>query len=254
MATTPTGVNIALTGDHVTTTLNGALAAAATTTTIGTGLDIPATDGILQIHYASEIAPGTDNGPETVKYATYTSGSGALSGLTRGADANTTDVAHENGAPVQAGISTLHLNNLTDIIENSVWSDWTPTWANLTIGTTLQYAKYQRIGKTIRFRLYVLFDGANITSGNPTFSLPVTAASDVPTGTGTGEPMGPVIYVDAGTEQYFGFVYTVSTTLAGFNVFNASTTYVSNSGLSATIPFTWANTDRLIIKGQYESA
>ena len=96
-------------GDFVTTTLNGAISAAATTMTIGTGLNIPAANGILQIDYDSSTAVGADNGPETIYYTSYTTGTGAISGMTRGYDANTSGVAHANGASVQAGPSVAHL-------------------------------------------------------------------------------------------------------------------------------------------------
>lgn len=98
-----------LTADFVTSTLDGALAAGVTTATIDSGLDLPATNGVLHLDYDSTTAVGADNGPETVTYATYTSGTGALAGLTRGV-AGTTDVAHANGATVSAGISVEHLN------------------------------------------------------------------------------------------------------------------------------------------------
>lgn len=93
------------TADFVTTTTSTALAIAGTTMTIGTGLDLPATNGLLQIHYDSAIAVGTDEGPETVKYASYNSGTGAIAGMTRGV-AGTTDVAHASGATVQCAPST----------------------------------------------------------------------------------------------------------------------------------------------------
>ena len=91
--------------DFVSTTLSGALAAAATTATVGTGLSIPATNSYLQIDYDSTTAVGSDNGPETVFYAAYNSGTGALTGMVRG-QGGTTDVAHANGAKVQLGMST----------------------------------------------------------------------------------------------------------------------------------------------------
>ena len=96
-------------GDFVTSTLSGALAAGATTATIASGLSLPATNGILHINYDSTVAVGTDEGPETIQYATYTTGTGALAGITRGLG-GTTDVAHANGSTVSAGISVEHLN------------------------------------------------------------------------------------------------------------------------------------------------
>ena len=95
---------LAPTSDFVTSTLSGAIAAGDATATIGTGLDLPATNGILQIDYDSSVAVGSDDGPETIAYATYTSATGALAGMTRGLN-GTTGVAHANGAKVQSGPS-----------------------------------------------------------------------------------------------------------------------------------------------------
>jgi len=113
------------TADFISTSLNGALSAAGSTATIGTGLNLPATNGILQIDNNSTTAVGVDNGPETVSYATYTAGTGALTGLVRGL-AGTTGVAHANAASVSSGPSTLYMldaarvMNRQDIAVNTV--------------------------------------------------------------------------------------------------------------------------------------
>lgn len=171
MATAPTTVGIASTGDFVTTTLNGAISAAATTMTIGTGLNIPAANGFLMIDYDSTTAVASDNGPETVKYTSYTSGTGAVTGLTRGADAYTTGVAHANGATVQAALSALHLNNLIDIIENAAWTTWTASPAGFA-STTSDVSFYMQHGKTVH--CFINFTGAS-NATTLTFTLPVAA-------------------------------------------------------------------------------
>jgi hypothetical protein len=97
------------TGDFQTTVIStgSQLSAVGTTMTIGTGLTIPATNGVLQIDYDSTEALGAASGPETVSYASYTSGTGAITGMTRGL-AGTTGVTHENGASVQCGPSAAY--------------------------------------------------------------------------------------------------------------------------------------------------
>ena len=100
--------------DRVTTTLSGAITGTATSATIGTGLNLPATNGILQIDYDSATAVGSDNGPETISYATYVTGTGAITGLVRGLAYTTNGtpgvgVAHANSAHVMCGPSVLYL-------------------------------------------------------------------------------------------------------------------------------------------------
>lgn len=115
------------TGDFVTTTLNGAISAAANSATIGTGLDIPAANGILQIDYDSTEAVGADNGPETISYTSYTTATGALAGISRGIDDNTSGVAHADGASVQAAMSSQYLGSASidtaDIATDAVTDD-----------------------------------------------------------------------------------------------------------------------------------
>jgi len=102
------------TSDYLTTTLSGAITGVATSATVAAGLNLPATNGILQIDYDSSTAVGSDNGPETIGYATYVTGTGALTGLTRGL-ANTSNgtlgvgVAHINTAHVMSGMSAVYL-------------------------------------------------------------------------------------------------------------------------------------------------
>ena len=104
------------TADFQTTTLNGAITAIASSMTIGVGLNIPATNGVLQIDYDSTLALGAASGPETIFYTSYTSGTGAISGMTRGV-AGTTGVTHANGCNVQYGHSAYWYGN--NIIQNT---------------------------------------------------------------------------------------------------------------------------------------
>lgn len=177
MATTPTTVSLP-TGDFITSTLIGAMTSASTSATIGSGLNIPASNGLLEIHYDSVLAVGVDNGPETVLYTSYNSGTGALSGITRGVQ-GTTGVAHVNTATVQAGMSIGYLNNLIDLISNAGWTSWVPSYAaggSMTYtGVTTNYAKYMRIGKTIWFQV----SASGTTGGTPAASLTFTLPAGI---------------------------------------------------------------------------
>jgi hypothetical protein len=96
------------TADFVTSSLSGDITDVATSMTIGTGLDLPAANGILQIDYDSVAAVGAASGPETITYAAYVTGTGAVTGMVRGA-AGTTGVTHATGASVQSGMSSEYL-------------------------------------------------------------------------------------------------------------------------------------------------
>ena len=142
------------TADFVKSTLNGAITAGATSATIGAGLNIPATNGVLQIDYDSALAVGVDNGPETIFYTAYTSGTGALSGITRGV-AGTTGVAHANGAKVQQGPSTYHYSH--NMIGNTDLST-----SAITLGYAEITSQYQN----------TTYAGADITGLTTTVTVP----------------------------------------------------------------------------------
>jgi hypothetical protein len=111
------------TADFQTSSLIGSLASGGSTSTIGTGLNIPSTNGLLQIDYDSTVAVGISNGPETISYASYNSGTGVLTGITRGL-AGTTAVDHDNGASVQSGPSSLYFSD-----QASGWTSCLETWS-----------------------------------------------------------------------------------------------------------------------------
>lgn len=98
------------TADFVTGTLQAAISAVDDTATIDTGLTLPATNGVLQLGYASTQIVGASNGPETIFYTAYNDATGALTGIIRGV-AGTTGVIHDSaeGMTVQAGWSTYYL-------------------------------------------------------------------------------------------------------------------------------------------------
>jgi hypothetical protein len=252
------------TGDFQTTVIStgSQLAAAGTTMTIGTGLTLPATNGVLQIDYDSTEALGAASGPETISYAAYNSGTGAITGMTRGL-AGTTGVTHENGASVQCGPSAAYTGNafITSADVGAVllnanlattagepggaWKDWTPTFTNCTTAASTVVAKYTQIGKTIHFRISVVFAGGNKPSTSPTFTLPVTATS-----INQSTQMGHITLGDTGTASRAGvaFYSTTTTCLLRAKIGDTFT------DVSATVPHTWADTDVITIVGTYEAA
>jgi len=256
------------TGDFVETSLSGAITATATTGTIGTGLDLPATNGVLHIDYDSTTAVGSDNGPETVSYATYTTGTGALTGLTRGL-ANTDNgtpgegVAHANGASVHSALSVVYFGAgmiKNDDLETTAgepggaWKSWTPTWTGLTVGAggTVE-AKYTQIGKTVHFRLKFTF-GTGSSVGDTSFTLPVTSVTY-----GLWSSIGSAKFRDNSRSQvYKGDCNWLTTTTAQIAVLTANATGVILNGLTANLPFTaadaWAANDSILVVGTYEAA
>lgn len=166
------------------------------------------------------------------------------------------------GSPLPA--DTVDTQSMQDeIVENvklatgagepgGVWDSWTPTFTNLS-GGTLTYAKYKQVGKTVSFRIKYILGGAGV-SGGVDFTLPVAESSDYSTAIADLQPFGNAIFRDAGTSATAGYVVWSASGKAGIRVWNASTTYLSGSALSSTLPFTWASTDEINVAGTYEAA
>lgn len=127
------------------------------------------------------------------------------------------------------------------------WTSYTPAWtgsgSNPAIGNGTLAGKYRQIGKSIDYEINILM-GSTTTFGSGTysFSLPVTASASV-----SYHPMGWGIVRDGGAAPLVRFPTFSSTTTV--NLIDVAGTIVA-----ATVPFTFANTDRIIIAGQYEAA
>lgn len=132
------------------------------------------------------------------------------------------------------------------------WQSWTPTWTNLTVGNGTVTARYTQVGKTVKFRIGLVFGSTTSVSGSVSFSLPVTAVTY--SGTVGLQPFGTGRILDAGTASYDGAVLYNSTTTANLRVYNAAGTYLGSTVFSSTVPFTWTTNDEFYYTGQYEAA
>lgn len=190
------------TGDFVTSSLSGSLTAIASSATISTGLNIAATNGLLQIDYDSLLAVGVDYGPETISYTAYNSGTGSLSGITRGM-AGTTGVAHDNGASVQAGISVL-----TQQVPALAWDTYTPVCYKLDNATvlakTVQIAKSYKIGRQVTVTL-VLYQIAN--PAGLAFYITLPYAPNPVSASSNDVVVGSAAFQGTGNSNLVGFAY-----------------------------------------------
>jgi len=141
---------------------------------------------------------------------------------------------------------------LTGTGSSWTWQSWTPTWTNVSGGTTT-FAKYTQIGKTIIFRVKYTLAGANV-SGAIIFSTPTSINSDLTTSL-TDIVTSSAMLTDTSAGFYFPstVVWQSSTTL-GIYPSSASGTYMSLVTASSTVPFTWATTDVIEAWGIYEAA
>lgn len=133
-----------------------------------------------------------------------------------------------------------------------VWTTWTPTLTNLTLGNGTVTARYCQIGKVVHFRFWFKLGSTSAVGSLPTFSLPVTTAALL--AASSREPIGLASYDRPGTAHYFGRTHLVDTDTANLFVGRASGTYEDAVGLSSTVPLTWTTNDEISVQGTYEAA
>jgi hypothetical protein len=134
-----------------------------------------------------------------------------------------------------------------DSLTDPGWTSYTPAWTSTgsapAIGTSTITARYRRSvdSDLVKVEFRITFAGATFGTGDYRFSVPVTASADsVTTSTGT------AVLVDSGTTTRCGVCRFASTT----TVLIDSTT----GTVGQLVPFTWANTDIVILSIEYEPA
>lgn len=132
------------------------------------------------------------------------------------------------------------------------WQAWTPTWGNLTVGNGTVAAKYIQTGKLVTAHLQFTMGSTSSISGAVTFTLPVTATTAYSTLQNT---IGGLHLDDVGNAGYTGIFELIgSTTVCSIYTYNASGTYVTESPVTATVPWTIGTNDFFSGTFMYEAA
>lgn len=130
------------------------------------------------------------------------------------------------------------------------WQDYTPSYVNITVGDGTVVSKYAYIGKTIHVLWRLTFGSTSAIGGaNPTISYPVVADSPF-TESAAYVSIGNCVMQDATGSAYGGAVWILNGAMQPV-FFNGSAVA---SGISNTLPFTWATSDKLSILVTYEAA
>lgn len=139
--------------------------------------------------------------------------------------------------------------------DNEVWQDWSPSYANITVGNGTVVAKYIQIGKVVHARFRFTLGSTSVVGSSPTVSLPVAANSEYANAVFS---VGG-IYCDDATSTTAGQVtgdtiISESTTVATPVVRYTDTAAARRVTITATIPFTWTTSDILTMDFSYEAA
>lgn len=144
----------------------------------------------------------------------------------------------------------------------TAWTAFTPSWTNLTVGTggnAANVGAYQQLGKTVFYRLYMIFGTTGPSMGTgPRFLAPVAPSTAYyQSSIGLSAMVGEATLLDASVTEYHGHVRISSTApTTSFEVvsWGASATYVNVGQTTSTVPFTWAAGDGFYVSGAYQAA
>jgi hypothetical protein len=133
------------------------------------------------------------------------------------------------------------------------WTAFTPTWTGLTVGNGVyNVAHYVLIGKTAHVAIDFSLGTTSSVSGLITAILPANLARKNIYNTGTSY----VCFHDTGVQNNMG-VAQISTSDAKnwlIRPVDTTSTYGTITSTSATVPFTWGSTDRIVFAATFEVA
>ena len=156
---------------------------------------------------------------------------------------------------VGAGVTAITDSDITDsrteLDLGSGWQDYTPILTSLTLGGGSVSARYRQVGRSVEVWFLFVLGAGSAVAGNARFSLPVAAASRY---TNLVSPLGIAEYGDTSTNRYSGMVVWGTGDEAYLTYHNTSGAAAVVGFLSATLPFTWASTDRIECRLGYEVA
>lgn len=126
---------------------------------------------------------------------------------------------------------------------------WTPTVANLTVGTGTLKGWYSQIGKRVEGYISFTFGSTSSFSGQLTITPPVTIKSGK---YGVQTVLGSVHVL--GSNNFFGPLLYSSTTSLDPRCYFITGSYQTTNILNATTPMTWVAGNSLDITFTYEAA
>ena len=124
------------------------------------------------------------------------------------------------------------------------WTDYTPTWTNLTVGNGSLVARHTQVGKTVHAMIDLTLGSTTEISGSVYVSLPVTPASTYPA---TNVLLGSVGFYDADPSAW---------RVGGAFRSGATVRLIAADGtsLSATTPFALGDGGIISVNLAYEAA
>jgi hypothetical protein len=129
------------------------------------------------------------------------------------------------------------------------FTSFTPTWNGITVGNGTSTGAYTTVGDFVYGYASLTFGSTTSVTGNVNLSFPVSfSAPDE-------QNMTLARYRDTGVGDYSGFGVSVSSTSSIYLTVGLSNgTYLQESNVNSTTPFTWGNTDKIHVNFYYRKA
>lgn len=136
----------------------------------------------------------------------------------------------------------------------SDWITYTPTLANVTLGTAgTSTFKYRYQLGSVRVLGYIKLGTSGMAMGTaPTFTLPVNATTLVHSNQSF--PGSVKLYDDSAAGDYIGESLTSGSSVTTGLLRSTSSTLANAASITATVPYTWAANDCVDIDLTYEPA
>ena len=150
----------------------------------------------------------------------------------------------------RTGDDTLVIGDGTNPIYNNlgIWKTWTPTSTGLTMGNAVVAGSYSQIGKNVFLRCSITLGSTSSVVSGPFLSAPVVM-KDV----NNFCFVGVVTDADVGAGTYQMLVTPSNATTIALYMWGSAGAYPNLTNISATVPFTWTTSDKMLFSGNYEA-
>ena len=166
-----------------------------------------------------------------------------------GASANDTPAITSvgaNGEMLVADSTTATGLDWKTAAEQYPWQTWTPTYTNISVGNGTVVARYQQIGKLVNVEFRLSFGSTTTISAPARITVPVSInLSQYFSFSG--------VAIDQGVAAYQLWIDPPNASLFEFLIPLANGTYLTPTSVSATVPFTFGNTDAITMRATYEA-
>jgi hypothetical protein len=137
----------------------------------------------------------------------------------------------------------------TGLAWDGVWTNFTPSFTGVTVGNGTLVARYRKVGKTVELYVKLTLGSTSSLSGSLNyFALPFNLAysGDGSTCSGGIQDVSPATNFISGPEFNGNNII--------LTLFATNTTWLINSRVTSTNPFTWTTGDYFWLQATYEAA